>query len=49
MDAAASEPVFWSACFVVNLGSLTTLRRRRVCDIRVETGRVSKSSARGYG
>jgi hypothetical protein len=41
MEAAASEPVFWSACFDVRCGSCTTAWRWRVCDIRAPANRES--------
>lgn len=31
MEAAASEPVFWSACLVLRCGNLTVARRWRLC------------------
>lgn len=37
MDAAASEPVFCSACFVLRCGSVTVARRCRLCAMFVLT------------
>jgi hypothetical protein len=47
IDAAASEPVFLSACLALKCGSGTSARSRRLCAIEVLTSKNQhKSPAR---